>query len=376
MGPEYHAEVAKITTKKQKTEDKGWQDESLPPQGMVSKRPRIVGAPRWPEPRPERNDYPDLSYKEWDKLLHAWRNSQPHSCAMRALYDKSSKGRMVRQQWYIKNKRKRVIYTTSLRAKALKIRRKRLAVLLKKVRPLSAQAKVKHAAYAKTPKRKAKMQQYYKLVKCAVNSLREQVSVDGHCSYRDPKTGNHSCKIRAKECDIHHLDANTLLPDGLRRKQAGFAQIGGLRALRREILRNTNEAGLLLLEALCPRHHARESFRGGYKRTQGEAEHRWKTVADIKLEIGRCQYEECEFQDELCSTREDTPMFHFDHLFIVHDQEVPENMQKVEVISRMIRQVGVYSLADIKREIGKCRLVHALCHSQRAQGRIQSRPPR
>jgi hypothetical protein len=376
LGPDYHAEVARIMNKKQKIEqerDASEQDGSLPPLVVTPIKPRIIGAPRWPEPQPIRSNYPDLSYQQWDRLVRAWRNSQPHSCAIRAIYDKSARGKMVRQQEYIKHKDRRVIYTTSLRAKELQARRRRIQVILSKLQPPGAETR------AKNSKKSAK---YHALVKCAYNSLREQVSIDGHCAYRDRDTGSYSCKIRAKECDIHHLDPNAILPDGLRRKQSNFSRLGSLLAIRREIARNTDEAGMLLLQALCPRHHARVSFGAAcYKRTGGLVEHRWRMVAAIKLEIGRCQYEECEFKGELCSTLEDTPAFHFDHKFTAQDREVPDEMKKVGAIGDMVRLTHRYSQADLEREIAKCRLVHALCHhrisaAQRAQGRILARPLR
>jgi hypothetical protein len=74
-------------------------------------------------------------------------------------------------------------------------------------------------------------------------------------------------------------------------------------------------------------------------------------------------------------------MFHFDHKFTVHDRDVPDDMKKVDAISRMVQLVHRYSEADLLHEISKCRLVHALCHrrataAQRAQGRILARPLR
>jgi hypothetical protein len=193
-------------------------------------------------------------------------------------------------------------------------------------------------------------------------SLLEEISVDGHCAYRDPDTGISSCTIPAKSCDIDHMDPNTILADGRRRKQACFSQLWSVAEIETEISRNTAD-GRLLLQALCPQHHPKTWFQVAPKRAKGgEVHERWKAVARMKIDIGKCQYEECDIPHFLCQTEEDVPSFHFDHLFCAGDNTAPAMMKKRERISKMVILPKVYSLDDIEDEISKCRLVHATCH--------------
>jgi hypothetical protein len=294
---------------------------------------------RWPDPKPSRSDFPDIEPKEWSKIWRRWHFSTP--------------------EW---------------REKCKTYRKRSRSRALEKYGPERERAYFRK--YSKTPKAQAKSKSYKLEVREACKKLLERVSVEGHCVYQNPLTGEFSCKVRARDCDIDHIDPNTVLGDGQRRKQWHFANIHSLPCFEKELQRNTGVDGKILLQALCPHHHALKTF--SQNTYTGEARTRWKAVSQIKLNIGRCQYEACLCPELLCLTEVDATGFHFDHLFTAGEQNCPDALVKVTEVATMVKRVHSFSLEDIMSEITKCRLVHALCHrritaQQRLDGRIRGR---
>jgi hypothetical protein len=208
-------------------------------------------------------------------------------------------------------------------------------------------------------------------VKAARLALLHQVSVDGHCAWKDPETGQFSCTVNAAMCDVDHMDPDTILSDGLRRKQKSFGHTTTLPAIQKEMERNRASDGTLLLQALCPNHHALKQ-RKETRQSPGRRE-RIQAVDNIKISIARCQFEACESPDFVCDSEKVAPAFHFDHLFTVRDEDVPPDAKKKCPVGTLVATSK--SLDEIRTEIAKCRLVHANCHRrittlQREQGRL------
>jgi hypothetical protein len=297
----------------------------------VDRRKKRRFGPRWPDPKPQRADYAHLSHREWVNLSTNWRASTPQYKEVKKLHYAKTKE---------ETREKRNAYAN---------------------------------AYAQTAARKGKMKYYRSRVKARRHALLEEISVEGHCAYQDPETQQFTCHVPAKDCDVDHTDPNTILADGKRRKQATFGCIKSLPEMETEIRRNTAEDGTLLLQALCPHHHPRKTFRMTVRSVEQHA--RWQAVAAIKVQIGKCQFEECAFPDFICANEDDSPSFHFDHLFSAQDENAPADMRKLQNISTMVGKVRKYSIDDIKQEISKCRLVHSICHRkisslQRARGSL------
>lgn len=294
------------------------------------RKKRRVG-PRWPDPKPQRADYAHLSKREWVNLSANYRASTPEYKAVKKVRYAETKEQ---------TREKRNAYAN---------------------------------AYAQTAARKRKMKYYRHRVKARRHALLQEISVEGHCAYQDLETQQFTCHVPAKDCDVDHIDPNTILADGKRRKQATFGAIKSLPEMEMEIRRNTAEDGTLLLQALCPHHHPQKTFRRKFGSV--EERDRWHAVAAMKIEIGKCQFEECEFPDFVCANEDDSPSFHFDHLFSAQDENAPADMRKKQNISNMVGKLRKYSLDDIKTEISKCRLVHSICHRkisslQRARGSL------
>lgn len=207
-----HEETA--TEKAGKIEEK----EQDPPKLQHRPRKMIYLGPRWPDPKPRREDFPSLSKHEWLNLQARWRTSTPE-------YKRANNERYKRRVQ-------------------------------------------EEGAYWRSPECRQATLEKLKRAKDRRLSLLQEISVDGHYAYRDPDTGISSCSVPAKSCDIDHMDPNTILADGKRRKQACFSQLGSVNAIEMEISRNTAD-GRLLLQALCPQHHPKTWFQVAPKRAKG-----------------------------------------------------------------------------------------------------------
>jgi hypothetical protein len=303
-------------------------EESFQPGTRLTK---VLG-PRYPDPEPIRSDYAHLSRKEWLRVIQKWRGSTP-------------KYREARKRYEQANKAKLDVY---------------------------------RAKYRKLARVKECTKRYRSKLKTARVELLKQISIDGHCCYKDSATGEFTCRFPAELCDVDHLDANTILPDGLRRKQTSFGCALSRGVFNREIERNRAEDGTLLLQALCPYHHALKDPRDPTKKLGRQERDRLLAVNDVKMRISRCQYEACDTPEVVCDSHLVARGFHFDHLFTARE-DAPEGREKVLEVSQMIQRVHEYSLEDILAEITKCRLVHANCHrkismAQHATGRLKRRP--
>ena len=359
LGPEYAATVDRIT-KSLSVQPSA----ASAPVMFPSDRPRVDGAPRWPEPKPIRPDYPDLDDNQWRRIRSAWKNSTPHAIARRQHYMSTDAGKAARRR------KENKAYKTE-RGRAKRARTHTSAAHLARMARyrmdpvLQARLREMCRVYAKTPQRRASMAAYSHLVNSTLHAFKMELSVDGHCAYTDPSTGMSSCPIPTRDCDVHHMHPTDLYPeDGKPRKQKALSHCSGLRSLQNEIKRNMDDKGVLLLQLLCPQHHGKVTFTDFYKGTQGPVLHRWLAIARMKTEINKCQYENCMIPDQCCETAQDTPLFHFDHLYTKNDANVPLDMAKVESIGIMIRQFHKYTMEQIIQEIRKCRLVHATCHRQ------------
>jgi hypothetical protein len=266
--------IQKTQQRREKRKQREEQEAKADKASETNKRSKI--GPRWPEPRPKRSQFPDIEYNEWAALLQRWRNSCPDYKQVTARYRAS---RSVAQ-------------------------RERAATYMKTY----------CQAYCKTPKAKSTSKKYQERVKMMYKSLLEDISVDGHCAFKDHLTGD-TCKVLAKDCDIDHTDPKTILKDGKPRKQACFGNIRTIPQFHLEIQRNTGENGQRFLQALCPHHHALKSFTALHKRRSPSIRQRWTFVARKKMEIGKCQFEDCDSAQLLCDKEQVTPAFHFDHIF-------------------------------------------------------------
>ena len=139
-------------------------------------------------------------------------------------------------------------------------------------------------------------------------------------------------------------------------------------AQQREIDRNTDENGKLLLETLCPAHHNHFSFKNLYGARAyiggrgGQIFKRWRVVSDSKMAIKRCEFDECKWQEDECDRYEVCANFHYDHRFTNMILACQAEWSKIQSIGIMVRQYQTYSVEQIKLEITKCRLLHAQCH--------------
>jgi len=265
----------------------------------------------YPDPKPQLSDYPNVTEEEWHRIQARWNNSTPWRKAKRTVYAQQHREdhRRYTQEW------------------------------------------------SKGPKCKLGQRRYYFRVKAARSSLLNQISVDGHCAYKDPHTGEFTCRFPAEECDVDHLDPNTILADGRRRKQIHFGIIKGMVEFQREVARNRAQDGTLLLQALCPNHHVLK-FKPCKIPNIGRRQ-LLQTVTDIKIQIRRCQFETCSTPEFVCDSADVARAFHFDHLFSLRE-DAPDHMRKKACVNSMIR--AERPLDEIEAEIRKCRLLHANCH--------------
>jgi hypothetical protein len=273
--------------------------------------------PRYPEPPPQRVDYLHLSDEEWKRMARRYQNSTLYAKRRRADYEQRNRDKINELQ---KKKRRRLNW---FRKQLLKL-----------------------------------------------------ISANGKCCYKDPESGEFVCSVAAEECDIDHMDPNTRLADGKRRKQGHFACMTSWSAIERELKRNASPDGTLLLQALCPNHHSLKSFSCPLEQIHNrQMRERMQAVNKIKIGIRKCQFAKCPTPDFVCTSDAVAPAFHFDHLFTALEDDIAGEFKKVAEVGRMVVLVGEYSMDDIHAEIAKCRLVHALCHRkisalQIKQGRL------
>jgi hypothetical protein len=276
---------------------------------------------RFPDPAPIQSDYPDLTKKQWQSFRAKWYQSTPRGKAKIKVWRKTPSG--------IQSKRKSA-------SKYWK-------------------SEGGHAYGLEAARRRTR-----KLAEALV-AFRHSISVDGHCAYKDLATGEYTCRITARDCDLHHRAPKEIYPvDGLPRKKKTLSHCSTYTQLLHEIERNTAEDGTLLLDLLCPKHHAEITFTGDSM--NGERKRRWMAVALIKIATRVCQYENCSHPEDECTMPAHSFFFHYDHFFTANDRDVPEDKRRIEMISVMIAYGNLYTMEDILAEIAKCRLVHADCH--------------
>lgn len=211
--------------------------------------------------------------------------------------------------------------------------------------------------YAQTPRQKLTAAEYDKKVHTEKLTFKRSLATNGCCS-------SPGCSVGFEHCHVHHCRPKEIWKDGKKRKQVEFGNITGIPQLKREIIRNTDEDGSLLLQLLCPKHHAEVSF-DATRIECPSVQARLDYVNSRKMEIGRCAFDKCPTPDDICKTLKDTPQFHFDHIYAQNDPDAPISMQKFAVISEMTRRTALYSMDDIVTEISKCQLMHANCHKLR-----------
>jgi hypothetical protein len=304
-----------------------------------------------PAPAPIKANYPGLSLNEWARLRMRWYSSTPAGKAKAKAWRESSQGKAKVKTW-----RKSPIGVESKRKAAAKYWK----------------SPGGHAYGLEAAKRRLRRVAEARL------AFRQSISVEGHCAFTDPITGDHPCHIIARDCDVHHLRPNEIFPgDGLPRKKKTPSHCLSYAQLAHEIERNTAEDGTLLLQLLCPKHHAEVTFTGASM--FGEYKRRWMAVALRKIETRVCQYESCSHPEDECTKLSDSFFFHYDHLHTANDKDVPEHQRRIEMISVMLANPRLYTMEQVWAEIAKCRLVHADCHrqitrKQHADGRISCLP--
>ena len=267
----------------------------------------------WPHPCPKKENYPHLLAKEFSSLYMKWYYSCP----------------LTKARCAINATKKLELYKN----------------------------------YGKSDHGRQKRANYKKRVKDAVMELRKRLAVDGCCSARNE---GGRCTVPLEFCHIHHTSPNEMWTDGKTRKQETFGEINGLPAVQREIARNTDSDGNLLLALLCPKHHFALTFTGT-KKQKTSVFARSQHVAQRKVNLRICQYEKCETNDDACDRVEVACLFHLDHVYAKNDPTTPVGMEKLDCVGTMVRKPLQYNIEDIDREIDKCQLMHAVCHFKRTQ---------
>ncbi len=296
--------------------------------GKIAK-PRFAhsNTPRWPAPRPKRKENMHVPVKQWNRMKSNWKNSTPHAIAMTALWSKTE--------------------YAQARSKGTIPARKRPVPLNQNAEQVTMVATTRH-------------------------ELKIDLSVDGHCAFQNLETSENTCNVPARLCDIHHQKpTENFEKDGLPRKHLCISACNSIEQIQNEIERNTNEDGTLLLKLLCPEHHAAVTYTNLYAGC-GTTRRRWKAVAEMKIQINACQYEDCVLPDVHCNVLAHSPLFHFDHLFTKNDRNIPESHKKIASVSQMIQNLKRFTMDDITAEIAKCRLVHATCHRLITRAQIDS----
>jgi hypothetical protein len=284
-------------------------------------------APSDPLPsKPRRSDYPHLSAKEFRPIYCRWKNSRPKAKAQQ---------------------------------------------MMKTVFGIDKDYRL---AVARSAKKKQWNADYRQIVMAKKDALKLKLSADGFCSFPE-------CKVAYQDCHVHHCRPNEIWKDGKRRKGRCFGTLNTINTVDHEILRNTDDDGNILLQVLCPTHHAKVTFESSKRTPKGLAQRmRQEYIAKRKIQIGRCQYDKCQNPEDVCSSASQASLFHFDHIYSRGDTTAPPGMRKKMIVSAMVMSTGC-SLDDIEAEISKCQLLHATCHKlrtdeQRALGLFHGRPPR
>jgi len=162
--------------------------------------------------------------------------------------------------------------------------------------------------------------------------------------------------------DIDHMDPDTILADGKKRKQACISQCPTRVQMLAELERNTDEDGTVLMQGLCRECHALKTAADHPPLKPTEARV-W--VNALKRQLASCAYPTCPMPEDKCTAGRET-LFHFDHL---HPQAcrcavctADPSLRKVASVSSLVTHRR--PLEEVQRECQptKVRLLHGSCH--------------